>query len=848
MPSLSVSRDPQSLSLMQLSSRLTVAAALLLAASPVFSAEKKPSKATGQEPTKASTGVAGWISWRGPGQNGASPETGLPDKIDAKKALWTADFPGQSAPVIFNGKLYINGIQGDGADLREGVACFDAESGKMLWQHLENDFLSDTIYLRYATSSPAIDPETGNVYVLGTQGLFSCFTSDGKMLWQHSLMEEYGRMTFPNARTATPIIDKDLVITRGITSGWGANGPAGDRFLAYDKKTGELVWLSSPAGVPQDNTFSHPCLTWLEGRRVLISAAGDSSVVCLNARTGDPIFHIPVAKAGAKGGINASLLRYTTKDKDSLIVIHESENIDSSEVGRSASFKIPMGSKQPEPGKPQEYTSKELEEWRNPLGSLASSPCLVGNRMYEVTGNGELASVDAESGKILWRQKLGVEQRQSSPFYADGKLYIAFYIAAQGGEAAAGAEGGGNGELFVIKPSEKGGEVLSRTVLEGRCYGSPIAYNGKVYVQTEKKLYAFGKKGSNPGAKAVAFADDWASAPKAGEAARLQLIPNEVLLHPEQKAAVRVRALDAAGFTVQENADIKNVKFDPFIPPTALVKATMKGSFNEKGELVADPATVPSAGAFQGVMKLGEKTLTGTMRGRVQLSPPIKLDFEQFELKETTGPGIGQQPPDTLPPGTQPGPTNWNVIEPHTQFAYPPLPWNGARFRFEVRQAPGEGGTKALVKTIDHKRFQRGQVFFGHPDLKDYTIEADVMSEGNKRKLSDIGLINQRYMVTLRANAREIEVSSNLERLRAVKPFTLAPNEWYRLKVAVDRKPDGSAVVKAKAWKKSEQEPSEWTIEVPHKYAHPNGAPGFFSLTPQEQRAWIDNISVTSNK
>jgi outer membrane protein assembly factor BamB len=835
---------------MQFSSRFTFAAAFLLAASPAFSAEKKkttkPAKA---EPAKAATGVAGWINWRGPAQNGTSPETGLPDKLDGKKPLWTADFPGQSAPVIFNGKLYINGIQGEGPDLREGVACFDAETGKSLWEHFENDFLSDTIYLRYATGSPAIDAETGNVYVLGGQGLFSCYSADGKLLWQHSLMEEYGRMTFPNARTATPVVDQDLVIVRGITSGWGANGPAGDRFLAYDKKTGDLVWLSSPAGPPQDNTFSHPYLTWLDGQRVLMSSAGDSSVICVNVRTGDPIFHVPVAKAGAKGGINASVIRYTTKDNDSLLVIHESENIDSSEVGRSAAFKIPTGSKQPAPGKPQEYTAKELELWRNPLGSLASSPCLVGNRMYEVTGVGELGCVDADSGKILWRQKLGVEQRQSSPFYADGKLYVAFYIAAQGGETKSGdSEGGGHGELFVIKPSDKGGEILSRTILEGRCYGSPIAYNGKVYVQTDRKLYAFGKKGANPGAKNVVFADDWANAPKVGEPAKLQIIPNEVLLHPEEKVAVRVRSLDAAGFTVQENVDLKDVKFETFIPPTALVKATMKGSFNDKGELTADPSTVPSAGAFQGVLKIGDKTISGTMRGRVQLAPPIKLDFEQFELKETTGPGIGQQPLETLPAGVTPGPTNWNVIEPPTAFAYPPLPWNGARFRFEVRQAPGEGGTKALVKTIDHKRFQRAQVFFGHPNLKDYTIEADVMSEGNKRKLSDVGLINQRYLVTLRGNAREIEVSSNLERLRVAKPFTITANEWYRLKVAVDHNADGSGVVKAKAWKKSEQEPAEWTIEVPHKYAHPNGSPGLFSLAPQEQRAWIDNISVTSNK
>jgi hypothetical protein len=324
------------------------------------------------------------------------------------------------------------------------------------------------------------------------------------------------------------------------------------------------------------------------------------------------------------------------------------------------------------------------------------------------------------------------------------------------------------------------------------------------------------------------------------------LIPNESLLHPGDKVPVRVRSLDANGFTVDENVDVKSVKFETFIPPTALVKATMKGAVTD-GFLTAEQATVPSAGAFQGVLKVGDKEISGTMRGRVQLGLPIKLDFEGIELKEKTGPGVGQPAPELAPNAPQ-GPTNWNVVEPPTEFAYPPLPWTGARFRFEIRKAPGEGNNLALCKSIDNKLFQRGQVFIGHPDMKNYTIEADVMSEGNKRKLSDIGLINQRYLVVLRGNGREIEVSSNLERIKVTKPFSIAPNEWFRLKVTVDVAQDGSGVVKAKAWKKAEAEPAAWLIEVPHKHAHQHGSPGFFSLSPQEQRAWIDNITVTANK
>ncbi len=791
------------------------------------SAKTAPASTSAPSPSKAVEPlVEGWLEWRGPFQTGVSPESLLPSEVDSKRPLWSVDFPGQSAPVIAGGRLYINGYHGEGPDLQEVVACFDAETGKLIWEHSFNDFLSDTIYLRYATSSPAIDSETGNVYVQGTQGLFSCFDRDGRLLWQHSLMEEFGRLTFPNSRTASPRIDHELVITRGITSNWGANGAAGDRFYAFDKKTGELVWSSSPGERPQDNTFSQPLLTWLDGKRVLISAGGDSTVIGINARTGDPLFRFPAAKAGAKGGINAALVRY----KDNVIVVHESENLDSSEVGRTAAFKLPQGSRPPEPGKPQVYEPKELEVWRNPLGSLASSPVIVGERMFEVTGTGELAAVQLEDGKVLWRKKLAAEQRQSSPLYGDGKLYVAMYTADATGSGAAGGAGdtGGNGELLILKPGDTDAQILSRTTLEGRCYGSPIAFNGKLYVQTDRKLYCFGKSGANASVSLVKSNDQW-PAIESAPAARLQIIPSEIALAPGESKTVRVRALDAKGFTVVENVDLSKITFESYIPPTALVKAQMRGAFDQGGRLVADPSPSTSAGAYQA--SFGD--LKGTMRAKVLPALPLKVDFEQDQLSLTTD--------------TPPAPAVPNTLEPPTAFAYPPLAWNAARFRFEVRQAPGEGGTKALCKTIDNKLFQRGQIFIGRPGARDYTMEMEVLSEGNKRKMSEVGLINQRYLVVLKGNSQALEVSSNQERLRESVPFPWVPNQWYCLKSRVDVAADGSGVVKAKAWKKGEAEPAAWTIEVPHKHAHLEGAPGLFSFTPQEQRAWIDNISIIPN-
>lgn len=763
--------------------------------------------------TLSAAPARGWLDWRGASHLGASMEKGLPDKVDAKAALWTENFPGQSSPVVANGRLYINGYLGEGPDLQEYIACFDAETGKKLWSQAFNDFLSDTIYLRYATSSPTVDAETGNVYMQGTQGILVCFSADGKLLWQHSLMEEYGRLTFPNSRTATPVIDKDIVITRGITSAWGAHGPAGDRFYAFDKKTGELVWSSAPGDRPQDNTFSHPWLDFWNGKRVLYSAGGDCSLLAINARTGEPLWRVKVAKAGAKGGINGAVIRH----KDNLIVIHESENLDSSEIGRMAAFKIPSSITKTNPLVPQILEARDTEQWRNEVGSLATSPVLVGDTIYEVNGTGDLCAVDANTGKVLWKHKLGIEQRQSSPFYADGKLYVAMYTSAQGADKEASS--GGNGDLFVIKPGASGCEILSQTTLNGRCYGSPTAYNGKVYVQTDKQLYCFGRKGNNPGLAPEPEETPW---PKAGVAKALQIVPYESLLKPGDKQSFRIRSLDANGFTVEENVDVKSAKWESYVPPTALVKAYARAKFDESGTLLADALNVPSAGQFQAT--IGE--LKGYIKVRIMSSLPLKQDFESFELSNTTT----------------------NTVEPPTPFNYPPLPWNSARFRFEVREKEVDGvKTKALCKTIENKLFQRGTVFIGHPDMKSYTIEADVLSEGNKRKMSEAGVVNQRYIAVLKGNSQELEINSNQERIKSAVPFKWTANTWYRIKERVDVAPDGSGVVRAKAWKRGDAEPDAWLIEVPHKHAHPSGCPGIFSFAPQDMRTYHDNIVVTAN-
>jgi hypothetical protein len=174
------------------------------------------------------------------------------------------------------------------------------------------------------------------------------------------------------------------------------------------------------------------------------------------------------------------------------------------------------------------------------------------------------------------------------------------------------------------------------------------------------------------------------------------------------------------------------------------------------------------------------------------------------------------------------------------------LPWIGARFRWEVVELDGN---KVFAKALDRILFQRAFTLIGDPNLSNYTVEADVMSLGNRRMVSNVGLINQRYVVNLVGNWQMIQVFSNQERIDVSVPFKWDPNTWYRLKTRVDVAADGSGVVRAKAWKKGEPEPAAWTIEVPHKNAHKQGSPGIYGFSPQNRFAvYVDNVSVTPNQ
>lgn len=738
-------------------------------------------------PMVSMAAVDGWLSWRGPNQNGTSLETNLPDKVSLEKPdlLWEMTLSGRGTPVIADNRVYVFGYEGEGADLQEVLRCLDADTGKIQWEKRYSDFLSDIIYSRYSIGSPAVDAETGNVYLMTSPGLLFGYTADGKKIWEHSMMEEFGRLTFPNGRTGSPVIDGDLLVVQGITTNWGAQGPARNRFYAFDKKSGDLIWSSTPGVGPKDSSFSTPVFADLGNRRVFYSGTGCGNLICVDARTGQELSRFQLLT----GGVNSSVLLY--KD-NSIIAIHGKENIDTSEIGRMV--RIKMDALPGADGK-QVVLGNDVEMWRNPLGIFTSSGVLVGNRVYQVVHTGSLNCVDADTGKILWEKKLSYTQLHASPLYADGKLYVPMK----------------DGTFYILRPSDTGAEVLSKTQLEGECLGAPAIWNGKIYVHTTKKIYCFGKAGDNPGKPK---SQKLPKPPKAGKAVALQAIPAEILVSAGQSTEIKLRAIDAQGRPVKK--PVKKATWEGYIPPTAKVKASLNGKVSDKGLLTASKENRSSAGMF----KATADNKQGFVRGRIMPSLPFAEDFERFDLTSTAKDG--------------------------SKFAFPPLPWIGARFKWQIQE---KDGNKVLAKDLGRLLFQRTTTFFGHPEMKNYTVTADVMTDGNRRIMSTVGVVNQRYIIMLDGNWQVLEVNSNHDRLKASVPFEWDYNVWYRLKTRVDVNPDGSGVIRAKAWPRDQPEPEAWTIEVPHKNAHTHGSPGLFGFTPQnKKRVYVDNVSVTPNQ
>src|SRR5436190_8494380 len=373
--------------------------------------------------------VGDWPDWRGPNRDGVSKEKGLPEKwsLAGQNLAWKAPYGGRSTPVILGDHLYLQNTASKEKTEQERILCFNADTGKLLWEYKFNVFQSDVPAHRVAWASPAADPETGNVYVFGSNNLMTALTRDGKKLWERSITEEFSPFTTHGGRTASPIIDGNLVIVATPTSTWGSMAQRQQRFIALDKRTGDIIWISTPGGRPYDTSYSAMNIVTINGTRLLITGGADGAALAMKPQTGEPVWNLVLAKRGMNTGMVAHG-KYA-------IVSHGDENLEGNEMGLLAAFDAT--------GKGKLGANSIKWMVKGFLGGY-SSPVMDGDRLYQVDNGGNLFAFDVQTGKELWKQNLGVIQKASSVL-ADGKIYV-------------GTE---SGKFYILRPHSDRCEVLS---------------------------------------------------------------------------------------------------------------------------------------------------------------------------------------------------------------------------------------------------------------------------------------------------------------------------------------------------------------------------------------------------
>ena len=538
-----------------------------------------------------------WTNWRGPEKNGVSRETGLPSDID--DVLWMKkDVSCRSTPIVMNDKVYVVSRIGEGADEQERVVCMDAKTGEPIWEHRFGIFFTPIVSIRLGWTVPVGDPETGNVYAHGTQGLLFCFDGEtGKVRWQKSMTEEFGRITGYGGRVTSPIVEGNLVIISMISSNWGAHGGGGVRFLAFDKKTGEMVWWNT-TGIRPSNTYRCvPVVTTINGQRILISGGGDGNLHAFQVNTGKKVWSFEFGN----GAMNPS----PVVDGNFLYAAHGEEIPGRATVGRVACLDIGGA-------EPKIVWEKDGIEFKYP------SPMLDGGKLFLPDRQGRLYCFDAQTGERLWRAKFG-RNCTGSPALGDGKIYLSSV----------------HGYFHILDANKKGKRISRKKFqpadprFDVEVQGSAAIANGCVYFGTTEEFYCLGKYNKTeialPAQPGVPPADP------TGEPAQLQVVPAEVTVKAGETVDFKAKLFDVRGQLIKSTP--VELKLAAMKPGPGLGQGVTRPVL--KGEIVGASFTAPKiAGGQSGSLLATADGLQASVRVRQVPSLPYKEDFESI------GPGL----------------------------------------------------------------------------------------------------------------------------------------------------------------------------------------------------------------
>lgn len=420
-----------------------------------------------------SAAAENWPQWRGPALNGASTETGLPDKLDPKEnVVWKFDMPGYGAstPVIWEDRLFVTST--DKQSMKLLAICLDTKTGKEMWRKAVGQGITPNARGNNTTTpSPITDGKT--VWFLYGSGELAAFDMEGKPLWERNLVTEYGPFHVKWIYGSSPLLQWGKLYVQVIVRDVPPNGPpvagappAESYLLAVDPMTGKNIFRqirATPAIAETKESYATPIPYEAGGRKEIIIVGADC-VTGHDSETGAELWRLRGWNPQNRNNFRVVATPVVLEDKLLVFTPHATGVVIAVKPGGSGDIT-------------DTHKAWTISHTRTDV----PSPFIYENDLFILDGDFKkgLSRLDPKTGDVkFFTQITSAPVFRASPLAADGKVYAM------------------NEEAQVWVLSARDGKVLSSTTLatEGTARGSIIASQGKVFVRTGSTVYCFGQK------------------------------------------------------------------------------------------------------------------------------------------------------------------------------------------------------------------------------------------------------------------------------------------------------------------------------------------------------------------
>ncbi len=226
--------------------------------------------------------AADWPGWRGPARDGYVPDFVPPGKWPEQlKKRWSVQVgEGHSSPVSAGDRIFVFTRQGE----QEVVRALSATDGKELWA----DHYAAPYEMHRAARAHGKGPKStpvvadGRLFTLGISGILTCWDAEsGKRLWQHKFTDRF-RHTSPLYGTATsPLVEGNLLIVH-------VGGHDDGALTAFDTATGQVRWQWTGDGP----AYTSPIVATVGKTRQIITQSQEATIG-VDVASGELLWQFP---------------------------------------------------------------------------------------------------------------------------------------------------------------------------------------------------------------------------------------------------------------------------------------------------------------------------------------------------------------------------------------------------------------------------------------------------------------------------------------------------------------------------------------------------------------------------